>query len=40
VGQPFVPDSMRIEMQERTNWANYCSKPPTVKAEGGTSNPE
>jgi NodT family efflux transporter outer membrane factor (OMF) lipoprotein len=28
-GQPFVPDSTRMEMQKRTNWGNYFSSPPT-----------
>ena len=38
-GQPFVPDSVRTEMQERTDWGNYLSTPATVTVEGVTSNP-
>ena len=30
VGQPFVPDSTRIEMQKRTNWGNLFSTQPTT----------
>jgi NodT family efflux transporter outer membrane factor (OMF) lipoprotein len=30
VGQPFVPDSIRIEMQNRTNWGNLFSTLPTT----------
>src|SRR5262249_2543345 len=34
-GQPVVPDSIRIEMQKRTNWGNLLStQPPT-----GTTQP-
>lgn len=30
VGQPFVPDATRIEMQKRTNWGNlFSTLPPT-----------
>jgi NodT family efflux transporter outer membrane factor (OMF) lipoprotein len=29
VGQPFVPDAIRIEMQKRTNWGNLFSTLPT-----------
>lgn len=36
---PYVPDSVRIEMQDRTNWGNYFSTPATVTVEGVTSNP-
>jgi outer membrane protein TolC len=28
VGQPFVPDGTRIEMQKRTNWGNLFSMQP------------
>jgi outer membrane protein TolC len=38
-GQPYVPDSVRIEMQDRTNWGKYFSTPATVTVEGVTSNP-
>ena len=38
-GQPYVPDSVRIQMQDRTNWGNYFSNPATVTVEGVTSNP-
>ena len=38
-GQPYVPDSVRTEMQDRTNWGNYFSNPATVTVEGVTSNP-
>ena len=38
-GQPYVPDSVRIEMQDRTNWGNHFSTPATVTVEGVTSNP-
>ena len=30
VGQPFVPDAIRIEMQKRTNWGNLFSTQPTT----------
>ncbi len=30
VGQPFVPDATRIEMQKRTNWGNLFSTQPTT----------
>ena len=30
VGQPFVPDATRIEMQKRTNWGNLFSTLPTT----------
>jgi NodT family efflux transporter outer membrane factor (OMF) lipoprotein len=30
VGQPFVPDATRIEMQKRTNWGNLFSAQPTT----------
>ena len=30
VGQPFVPDAIRIEMQKRTNWGNLFSTLPTT----------
>ena len=30
VGQPFVPDATRIEMQKRTNWGNLFSTPSTT----------
>jgi NodT family efflux transporter outer membrane factor (OMF) lipoprotein len=30
VGQPFVPDTTRIEMQKRTNWGNLFSTQPTT----------
>jgi outer membrane protein TolC len=30
VGQPFVPDDIRIEMQKRTNWGNLFSTLPTT----------
>jgi NodT family efflux transporter outer membrane factor (OMF) lipoprotein len=36
-GQPFVPDSVRIEMQHRTNWGSYFSNSPNVKTSTGTS---
>jgi NodT family efflux transporter outer membrane factor (OMF) lipoprotein len=36
-GQPFVPDSTRIEMQHRTNWGNLFDKPPAPPASS-TSN--
>jgi len=32
VGQPFVPDATRIEMQKRTNWGNLFSTQPTTGA--------
>jgi NodT family efflux transporter outer membrane factor (OMF) lipoprotein len=38
-GQPYVPDSVRIEMQDRTNWGDYFSVPAPVTVEGVTSNP-
>ena len=38
-GQPYVPDSVRIEMQDRTNWGKYFSTPATVTVEGVISNP-
>jgi NodT family efflux transporter outer membrane factor (OMF) lipoprotein len=28
-GQPFVSDSTRVEMQNRTNWGDYFMKPPS-----------
>jgi len=28
VGQPAVNDADRVEMQKRTNWGSYFSKPP------------
>ena len=30
VGQPFIPDATRIEMQKRTNWGNLFSTQPTT----------
>jgi NodT family efflux transporter outer membrane factor (OMF) lipoprotein len=30
VGQPFVPDATRIEMQKRTNWGNLFSTQPAT----------
>jgi NodT family efflux transporter outer membrane factor (OMF) lipoprotein len=30
VGQPFVPNTIRIEMQNRTNWGNLFSTQPTA----------
>ncbi|MEG9435443.1 efflux transporter outer membrane subunit [Edaphobacter sp. HDX4] len=30
VGQPFVPDTVRTEMQNRTNWGNLFSTQPTA----------
>jgi NodT family efflux transporter outer membrane factor (OMF) lipoprotein len=30
-GQPVVTDATRDEMQRRTNWGNYFSKPPKIK---------
>jgi outer membrane protein TolC len=30
VGQPFVPDTIRIEMQNRTNWGKLFSTQPTT----------
>ena len=30
VGQPFVPDAIRDEMQKRTNWGNLFSTQPTT----------
>jgi NodT family efflux transporter outer membrane factor (OMF) lipoprotein len=40
VGQPFVPDSMRIEMQERTNWGDLFTKPlPPDNANGSSQTP-
>ena len=30
VGQPFVPDATRIEMEKRTNWGDLFSKQPTT----------
>jgi NodT family efflux transporter outer membrane factor (OMF) lipoprotein len=30
VGQPFVPDAIRTEMQKRTNWGNLFSTLPTT----------
>lgn len=38
-GQPYVPDSVRIQMQDRTDWGNFFSNPATVTVEGVTSNP-
>src|SRR5262245_25596869 len=29
VGQPFVSDSTRVQMQSRTNWGDYFTKPPS-----------
>jgi len=37
-GQPFVPDSIRVQMQQRTNWGNYFSKPAKT-SNGSTENP-
>jgi hypothetical protein len=28
VGQPFVPDAIRIEMEDRTNWGDLFSTQP------------
>jgi outer membrane protein TolC len=30
VGQPFVPNTIRIEMENRTNWGNLLSTQPTT----------
>jgi hypothetical protein len=30
VGQPFVPDAIRAEMEKRTNWGNLFSKQPAT----------
>jgi NodT family efflux transporter outer membrane factor (OMF) lipoprotein len=41
-GRPVVADSTRIEMQNRTNWGDYFSKPPpdsTSKGKGSSSTP-
>jgi NodT family efflux transporter outer membrane factor (OMF) lipoprotein len=37
IGQPLVPDSTRIEMQNRTNWGNYFSTPPADQTSNGSS---
>jgi len=37
-GQPFVPDSIRVQMQQRTNWGSYFSKPANT-SNGSTENP-
>lgn len=31
VGQPFVPNTIRVEMENRTNWGNLFSKQPTTE---------
>jgi NodT family efflux transporter outer membrane factor (OMF) lipoprotein len=38
-GQPYVPESVRIEMQDRTNWGKYFSNPAPVTVEAVISNP-
>jgi hypothetical protein len=30
VGQPFVPDATKTEMENRTNWGNLFSTQPTT----------
>jgi NodT family efflux transporter outer membrane factor (OMF) lipoprotein len=34
-GQPIVPDHIRDEMKQRTNWGNYLSPPPPPKKANG-----
>jgi NodT family efflux transporter outer membrane factor (OMF) lipoprotein len=34
-GQPFVPDSTRLEMERRTNWGNLFSKSPAQRTLNG-----
>ena len=35
-GQPFVPDSTRIEMERRTNWGDMIQEPPAHHASDGS----
>jgi NodT family efflux transporter outer membrane factor (OMF) lipoprotein len=39
VGQPFVPDDIRIEMQKRTNWGNLFSTQPTTGSPTASAPP-
>ncbi len=35
-GQPIVPDSMRVEMQKRTNWGGFFKQPPPPRQANGS----
>ena len=35
-GQPFVPDSLQIEMKRRTNWGDYFEKPGSSQPSNGS----
>ena len=39
VGQPFVPDVTRIEMQKRTDWGNLFSTQPTTGSSTTSASP-
>jgi outer membrane protein TolC len=39
LGQPFVPDDIRIEMQKRTNWGNLFSTQPTTGSPSTSAPP-
>jgi outer membrane protein TolC len=36
-GQPFIPESTQVEMQKRTNWGNFFSKPPSLHTPSGVT---
>jgi NodT family efflux transporter outer membrane factor (OMF) lipoprotein len=39
-GQPVVPEATRVEMQQRTNWSDYLTKPPPAQpADGAQEGP-
>jgi NodT family efflux transporter outer membrane factor (OMF) lipoprotein len=39
VGQPFVPDAIRIEMEKRTNWGDLFSTAPATSPANGSPPP-